>query len=611
MKNILIILLYIIACSPIFGQATGVVYGDYPTGGSMGTASTTVDANTLMNITQTTPGQTIILPNPSNSSAGKNITLNNIGTVSFTLVPGGILYPNTGVIIRWSGLNWAVTGSGIATVLQAKNKILASPISTSGYISARILDTSDISFKIPSYKIIEIDPTVPTYAKTLTGFSVLKTSTDLLYEPIFSKNTAFNKNFGTAGGTITEGSDSRVINGQAAFTWGNHAGLYPLLSEAYSNPSWITTLDNSKVTGLGSAALTASSTYATATQGILATTALQPNGSGSALIGITPTQIGLGSVDNTSDATKNSASSTLTNKIISTGTNTISGLTNANLNGSAGISDANITSASIWSGKQNLITTGTTAQYLKGDLSLGLFPTNLSFFTNGPGYITGINGSNVVSALGYTPYNNTNPNNYIDQSGGRSAISIANTGSGNATYNPSTGVLNVPTPVNQTIALAGDVTGIGATSITTTLANSGVTAGTYEFITVNAKGLVTGGYNSITNSLTARVSGTAYQASNTSRTYDLDFTITISNASVLIAAGDGKLILETSPNGTTGWAEYTQGRSSIGGVVASTGSNQQLIAFNIPAGYYYRLVYTTVSGTSSWAYIEGHETLRR
>ncbi len=38
--------------------------------------------------------------------------------------------------------------------------------------------------------------------------------------------------------------------------------------------------------------------------------------------------------------------------------------------------------------KQDSIITGTTAQYLKGDLSLGTFPTNVSTFTNDSGYIT-------------------------------------------------------------------------------------------------------------------------------------------------------------------------------------------------------------------------------
>lgn len=46
---------------------------------------------------------------------------------------------------------------------------------------------------------------------------------------------------------------------------------------------------------------------------------------------------------------------------------------------------------------------------------------------------------------------------------------------------------------NQTITLSGDATGSGATAITVTLANSGVTAGTYTKVTVDAKGRVTSG----------------------------------------------------------------------------------------------------------------------
>ena len=42
--------------------------------------------------------------------------------------------------------------------------------------------------------------------------------------------------------------------------------------------------------------------------------------------------------------------------------------------------------------KQGTITTGSTSQYFRGDLSLATFPTNLSAFTNGPGYITTIAG---------------------------------------------------------------------------------------------------------------------------------------------------------------------------------------------------------------------------
>jgi hypothetical protein len=46
---------------------------------------------------------------------------------------------------------------------------------------------------------------------------------------------------------------------------------------------------------------------------------------------------------------------------------------------------------------------------------------------------------------------------------------------------------------NQSISVTGDATGSGTTSIALTLANSGVTAGTYTKITVDAKGRATAG----------------------------------------------------------------------------------------------------------------------
>ncbi|AXQ66568.1 MAG: chaperone of endosialidase [Caudoviricetes sp.] len=57
-------------------------------------------------------------------------------------------------------------------------------------------------------------------------------------EPSFSKNTAFNKNFGTTVGTVAEGNDSRILNGQTAFGWGNHAGKYPLYNGTGATGNW-------------------------------------------------------------------------------------------------------------------------------------------------------------------------------------------------------------------------------------------------------------------------------------------------------------------------------------------------------------------------------------
>ena len=92
-----------------------------------------------------------------------------------------------------------------------------------------------------------------------------------------------------------------------------------------------------------------------------------------------------------------------------------------------------------------------------GDVTLGLSTANLvTSFNTRVGAVT-LSGSDVTTALGFTPVSG-----------------------------------------NQTITLSGDVTGSGATAITTTLANSGVTAGTYRSVTVDAKGRTTAGTNPTT-----------------------------------------------------------------------------------------------------------------
>lgn len=96
----------------------------------------------------------------------------------------------------------------------------------------------------------------------------------------------------------------------------------------------------------------------------------------------------------------------------------------------------------------------------------------------------------VTTALGFTPYNATNPSGYITSSGSITGSSGSCTGNAATATRWATG---------RTIALTGDVTGTsgsfdgsGNLSFAATLANSGVTAGTYLKVTVDAKGRVTG-----------------------------------------------------------------------------------------------------------------------
>jgi len=95
----------------------------------------------------------------------------------------------------------------------------------------------------------------------------------------------------------------------------------------------------------------------------------------------------------------------------------------------------------------------------------------------------------VTTALGFTPYNSTNPNGYITASGSITGSSGSCTGNAATATRWATG---------RTVALTGDVTGTSAAfdgsaalSFAATLANSGVAAGTYLKVTVDAKGRVT------------------------------------------------------------------------------------------------------------------------
>jgi hypothetical protein len=63
------------------------------------------------------------------------------------------------------------------------------------------------------------------------------------------------------------------------------------------------------------------------------------------------------------------------------------------------------------------------------------------------------NFSAVVAALGYTPYNATNPSNFLDQAGVRASFSAT----GALTYNSTTGVFGVNVPVTSVFGRTGAV----------------------------------------------------------------------------------------------------------------------------------------------------------
>lgn len=156
---------------------------------------------------------------------------------------------------------------------------------------------------------------------------------------------------------------------------------------------------------------------------------------------------------------------TLTNKTIAAGSNTISGLTNANLSGTAGITNANLANSSL--------TIGTTA------ISLGASSTTLAGLTS-------VTSTSFVGALTGNASTATN----VAYSGLTGTV---------PTWNQNTTGSAATLTTGRTIALTGDVTytsgafnGSANVTGTATLASVG-TAGTYTKVTTDAKGRVTSG----------------------------------------------------------------------------------------------------------------------
>ncbi len=82
---------------------------DLPLGGSIGTALTTVDVKTTFNINQTTASQTLTLPNPTDTTSGRIVYINNIGTSGFTIF-GNRLDAGKTVQAMWNGSSWKQIG---------------------------------------------------------------------------------------------------------------------------------------------------------------------------------------------------------------------------------------------------------------------------------------------------------------------------------------------------------------------------------------------------------------------------------------------------------------------------------------------------------------------
>lgn len=127
-----------------------------------------------------------------------------------------------------------------------------------------------------------------------------------------------------------------------------------------------------------------------------------------------------------------------------------------------------------WTAKQNA---------LSGTGFVKITGTTISY--DNSTYLTGITSGQVTTALGFTPYNSTNPSGYIS--------------------------------ANQTITLSGDISGSGTTAITGTLSTiTQAASGSFVKVTLDTKGRVTGNTAVGSSDITTALGFTPYNATNPS-----------------------------------------------------------------------------------------------
>jgi hypothetical protein len=96
-------------------QEVGVAGGAFATnslaisnkasGGAIGTSAATVDLYGVVLLNQTTASQTVTIPSPTDTTAGKLLVFVNVGSQSVTVLSTTVT-AGAGLIAAWTGSSW-------------------------------------------------------------------------------------------------------------------------------------------------------------------------------------------------------------------------------------------------------------------------------------------------------------------------------------------------------------------------------------------------------------------------------------------------------------------------------------------------------------------------
>lgn len=175
--------------------------------------------------TATVPGKVKLFSDTVNTTIPNAVTLTGGRTYGVQLNPSGQMVVN----VPWVDTNTVYTlPSATSTILGgvklASDTIQSVPIEN---ISATAKRTYGIQVNSSGQLVVNV-PWADTNTTYTNGTGLNLTG------------TTFSANFGTTAGTIAEGNDSRINNGQTAFGWGNHASAgYAFANGTNATDTWV------------------------------------------------------------------------------------------------------------------------------------------------------------------------------------------------------------------------------------------------------------------------------------------------------------------------------------------------------------------------------------
>lgn len=231
-------------------------------------------------------------------------------------------------------------------------------------------------------------------------------------------------------------------------------------------------------------------------------------------------------------------------------------------------------------GSSNITITDSTKQPLDNDLTAIAALSGTSGFLKKTATDTWtLDTSTYVTSSGVTSVTGTAP---IVSSGGAtpvisiSAATTSSAGSMSAADKTKLDAISGTNTGDQTITLTGDVTGSGTGSFAATLSNSGVTAGTYTKVTVDAKGRVTTGSTLLASdvpTLNQSTTGNAATATKLTTARTISLTGDVTGSVLFDGSADASISATIAANsvalGTDTTGNYVAGVTAGQGITIS------------------------------------------